>query len=83
MKSSKRDRLLRDTSEGKYSLHEKFPALCLGILQVAIAAQTQNMSVQANKELHLNCSSLLYQRVCVHACAAGNWTIEQGQFAEP
>lgn len=26
------------------------------------------MSVQANKELHLNCSSLLYQRECVHVC---------------
>lgn len=72
--------LLRDTSEGEFSLHEKFPALSLGISQVAIAAQTQNTSVQANKELHLNCSWLLYQRVCVRG--AGNWTIEQGQFAE-
>lgn len=60
--------LLRDISEGKFSLHEKFPALCLGISQVAIVAQTQNISVQANKELHLNCSSFLYQRVCVRVC---------------
>lgn len=70
--------LLRDTSEGEFSLHEKFPASSLGISQVAIAAQTQNTSVRANKELQLNCSWLLYQ--CVHG--AGNWTIEHGQFAE-
>lgn len=49
MKSSKRDQFIpsvySDTSEGEFSLHEKFPALSQGISQVAIAAQTQNTSV--------------------------------------